>query len=505
MVISEVQQLEDTIEYMQERIAELEFQQEDEGWQRINSGESLVEFTKAYLDRIVARSRLYFLINPLINRAVSLQADYVFAQGVHIQATDKEVNEVVQDFLDDVGNQKELIGHQARLMKEQTLMLDGGIYLLLFTDKEVTGRVQVRSVLVDEIVDIITDPDDANQVWYYQREWYSRKSATENKRNVVLYPDINFDPGPRKPKTYQGMRIEWAAPIKCVKVGSLSKSRYGVPEVYSALEWAKAHKNFLTDWLTIVRAYARFAFKLTTVGGKNAVTAAKTRLNTTVGQAGQLTAETNPPPLAGSTFIRSNKDVDIEPIKTAGATTSAQDGREIRMMVAAALGIPDTFFGDVDVGNLATARTLDRPTELKYKSRQELWKEAFTEIINYVIFWAAYAKQGRLKNKIKLKIVDGKTVFDNSQENDAKRHIEVMFPPILEHSIIDRINAIANAVTLNGKQFAVDSPELVQLTMRLMLQALSVPDVDEIISKLTIGQTAPENNDNGRDARPTGI
>ena len=487
IVAERMQQLEDTVELFQERIAELEFAQEDRGWERL-SGDSTLEFSKGHLDKIVARSRLYYLHNPLINRAVSLQADYVFAQGVSIQATDTDINNVIQAFLDDVQNIREITGHQARLMKEQTLMHDGNVFLVLFTDQQNTGKVQIRSVLVDEIVDIITNPDDANEIWFYKRSWTS-KSVSEAGISSVLkiayYPDIYYLPRTtNKIRSFKDGPVLWDAPVYHVKVGGLPKSRYGVPEVFPALDWAQAHKNFLQDWVTIVRSYAQFAWKFTVPGGRNSIAASKTRLSTTVTAAGTGSAvERNAPSLPGSTFITNKDGATMEPFKTQGATTNAQDGREIRMMVAAALGIPDTFFGDVDVGNLATARTLDRPTELKYRSRQTMWQEVFKTIIEHVIKWAAIAPKGPLKGKLNF-TVDKQGVLTLSEENTSKKHIEIVFPPILEHSITDRIEAVANAVTLNGRKFAVDSPELAKLTIRLMLQALGQSDVDELIKKI---------------------
>jgi hypothetical protein len=480
-------QFEQTIELLEERIAELEFQKEDIGWTRL-TGETDIELARDHLMRVVARSRLFYLINPLVNRAVCLQADYVFAQGLNVQATDKKVNAVVQDFLDDPGNINEFIGHQARLMKEQTLMLDGNVFLVLFTNKSGNGKVKLRSILIDEIVDIITDPDDQNVVWFYKRQWHSRiNGQIGSETKTQYYPDINYNPITKTP-TYKGDTVSWDAPVYHIKVGALAKSRFGIPEVYSALDWAQAHRKMLEDWATIVRAYARFAFRMTTPGNAKSVTATKTRLGTTVTQNAPI--ETNAPPIPGSIFTTTKDGPTLDPIKTSGATTSAHDARELRLMVASALGMPDTFIsGDVDVGSMATAKTLDRPTELKFRSRQQTWTDVIKTIINYVIKWAFVAPQGPLSKRASFSVDDeGNLVIKGSRVDP---HIEVIFPPILEHSILDRINAVTEAVTLNGKTFAVDSPELQKLTIRMMLQALGLNDVDELVDH--IFKNVPEN------------
>ena len=119
-----ISQLEASNILFEERIAELEFAQEDWGWTRLG-GEAQYEFSRDHLRRMIARSRLFFLQNPLINRAVSLYTDYVWAQGVSIQATNDDVNAAVQEFMDDVSNQREFTSHNSRLLKEQTLIVDG--------------------------------------------------------------------------------------------------------------------------------------------------------------------------------------------------------------------------------------------------------------------------------------------------------------------------------------------------------------------------------------------
>jgi hypothetical protein len=61
-------------------------------------------------------------------------------------------------------------------------------------------------------------------------------------------------------------------------------------------------------------------------------------------------------------------------------------------MVAAATGMPEFFFGDANVGNHATAKTLDRPTELKFLDRQTLWADIHQDILQYVIDQSALAE-----------------------------------------------------------------------------------------------------------------
>jgi len=355
-----------------ERLAELELALEDKAWMRL-SGEGHTEFSRQALKIICWLSRSFYLKNPLITRGVDVQKHYVFGQGVTITAEDADVDEVVQDFLADAKNKAELTSHQSMLGKEVELAVDGNLFFVFFR-KRGNGRTRIRTIPVDEIEDIITNPEDAKDPWFYKRVWTSRKVALDSgeidqETKTVYYPDWRYVPKEQegsKPSKIGDHEVDWSTPVYHIRVGGMPSMRFGVPETYPALDWAKAYKNFLEDWSTIVRAHARFAWNVTAKGGKTGIAAAKAKLESTI--VSDDAAEANPPPTPGAAFI-AGEGANISPIRTAGATTSAEDGRRLLLMVTATFGFPETFFGDASVGTLATAKSLDRPTELKISSR----------------------------------------------------------------------------------------------------------------------------------------
>jgi len=445
------------IEYLKESLQALELALEDSGWVRLGM-EGEREFSREGLDRIVQIARYSYLKNPLINRGVEVQRLYVFGQGVNVRAADERVNELVQSFLS--ANKREF--RQSALgAKEVELQVSGNLFTAIFANVA-TGAVAVRGLPMEEIRDIICNPDDRTEPWYYLRAY----NDVRGRQHEVLLPDWQYDPAAKLKLFSLGGRtydVDWDTRVHHVKVGGFAHMRFGVPEVFSALDWSRAYKEFLEDWATIVRSYARFAWKRTVKGGKAGVAQAKARMGSSISSTSAY--DTNPPPAAGAMAILAEGN-DLTPIKTSGATTSAEDGRRMLLMVAAATGLPETFFGDASAGSLATAKSLDRPTELKFRDRQSLWEDWLDEIIQYAIERAMRSISGPLPMTL---------------PEDA-RHLDIDFPPILERDIDQTITAIVSAATLDGKSLAgtMDLPTV----SRLLLTALGEDDVDEILSAL---------------------
>jgi hypothetical protein len=477
-----------------ERLVDLELELEREGWiSLLEQGDT--EFSREGIRAINKLARLMYLKNPLIQRGVNVQAYYVFGQGVEIGAEDEELNAIIQAFMDDAKNQTELTSHTARVGKETELTLFGNLFFAFFVDSK-TGRVRVRTLPCAEIDDIITNPEDAKDPWWYKRTY--RTGAEEAlKTKTVYYKDWRYM-GSDKPTNTDGSPVDISpAVVYHLKVGGLPDMKFGVSEVYAAMDWAKAYKNFLEDWSTIVRAYARFAMQIT-VKTKAGMVRARSRLQTTIDA---NTGETNPPPTVGSMFISSGEGIGVQPIRTAGATTSADDARRLLLMVASTMGLPETFFGDVSVGTLATARSLDRPTELKFASRRTLWADAIRAISYFVAVKAVEA--GQVPGARVIDDEDGEPTLElapetdeNGEEVERNTAITVAFPPILEHDVQSAVEAIVKAATLGGSVQAgtIDQEDL----SRMLLTALNEENIEAVLEK-----TYPEDEDEEEEPSPS--
>ena len=189
--------------------------------------------------------------------------------------------------------------------------------------------------------------------------------------------------------------------------------------------------------MPVQRVLSRFALMVETKGGAGAIAAYNALLNTTFADGNLTQIERNPPPVTGAAHI-SGPGNTITPFKSAGATTAPEQARRLLLMVAAAEGLPETFFGDASTGSLATAVSLDRPTELKFREIQQRWTDIITSILIYVL-WVT-------------RRTPGSTLREAKTSAPVKPHqLIVKFPAVLEHDIQKMVQAITEVATLGAR------------------------------------------------------
>ena len=462
-------------ELLQERIVELELALDDVGYERIGDSNFDKQFTKVSIDKIAAMARVYWLKNPLIKRAVATQANYVFGQGMDVVAADEDVQTVVDAFMEDSKNRAELTGEQAMLTKETELQVTSNLFFTFFTDP-LNGATRVRTIPLSEITRIIYNPDDSKEPWYYYRQWQQPKEPGSQKYEMhqAMYPDINYMPKGGLPKHFNGIEVMALNPVYHVKTNCLSDMEYGVSEIYAAIDWAKAYKDFLEDWYTIVKSLSKFAWKATSKSGATGMTQAKQVLEGAI-NGGSNPANSDLPGQAAQVWMSSD-NFDLAPMPKSGATVAVDDGRRALLMVCAATGIYEHYFGDPSTGNLATAKAMEQPMLLMFQERQELWTDVFNTILGYVINQSALKPGGKLRGVMSFNDY-GESYVDMG---DTDRSVDVKFPPILQEDVNERIDAIVKSVTLSG-QTPANTIDLKTATTQ-MLTALG-EDTD-IVDKL---------------------
>jgi hypothetical protein len=473
------------VQQLNESVARLEQMLYTGDW-RMLSMQAQEEFSPAGIRKIIELARIMKVKNPIIKRGVEILRLYVFAQGVQVKANDERVGDVVTAFMTDTANRDAFTGHQALGEKEESLQSDGNLFLRFFVDGK-TGAVAVRTVDALEITEIVTNPNDTAEPWFYHRS-FSRVQLDGTTEQVnEYYPDIAFIPSKpsdraryeRELQKRKPGAVRWETPIKHVSVNRFGRGRFGVPEYYAAHDWALAYKSFLEQLAAVWQALARWSWKLTTSGGRQGVAAAKNKLHTTLTSG---SSDTNPPPVAGGAFV-SSPDVTMQPFRTAGATMAADDGRRLLLMATAVFGWPETFFGDASVGSLATAKSLDRPTELRVRDRQTLWENILRDVVEFVIACNVKAPNGVLTNDVAQFKYERDPVRDDllrrvvTFADDVDGGVTVQFPPIVETDVPALVDAVIDASTMKGTGGGVP----VETAVAQLVDLLGLPDAQQIM------------------------
>jgi hypothetical protein len=455
-------------------VLDLELGLEDRGWQRLIAT-SQYEFSRYGIQQLIRICRLYKIKHPLISRGIAVSSHYVWGRGFEVSSPDETANEILEKFWQDPRNACEL-APKALMEKEEARLTDGNLFWAFFSDPK-DGQTLIRSLDPCEIEEIVSNPDDAGEPWYYKRVWSQNvfnedtgeRGSPVLKQGWYIAMGHEVDSPPEKIGGIELMVNAQGTPIPLLhdKSGGLPKWQFGLPPIYPALDHARAYTKFLNNWCTITDALARFAWNVETEGGAPAIATFKQVLATTLGNDGGASIDGNPAPTTASSFITGpgNK---LTPIRTAGATTEPEQGRRVLLMVAAALGLPETFFGDASTGSLATAQSLDRPTELKFLEVQERWREWGKRISHYVLQNSKSAIKGKLREA------------DAKEEKD-EIIVDFKFPSVLEHDIPARINAIVEGMTLNGFQVSgIDE----KIGVGLIMQELGVEDVQAVLDEM---------------------
>lgn len=465
-----------------EAISDLELAAEDRGW-RTASMELDRELSRDGLNNITRNCSVMAIASPMIKRAILLRTGYVWGQGVTVSAragdsADQDVNAVVQAFWDDASNQVALTSSEAQESLERKLAVDGQVIFTLFPDP-LTGRVQIRTTPFGEITDKLTNPDDRDDVWFFYRSYttnvleqgYAGTIRKRRETRRVLHPALGYWPAVR-PKTIDGRPVVWDQPMLHVKVNS-ADGKWGIPDAYAALPWARAYEEFLTDWARLVKALSKFAWRLTGDKASKARRAAET-----------LAAAMPRPGLSASggeggvgQLAAGGPGVSLEAIPKSGATIDSDSGRPLAAMVAAGMGVSvvDLLADPGVTGARAVAETLNEPIVNEMTMRRNLWGSVFRTIVGYVIDQAVKAPRGPLRGTV---VRDARTGRETvTLAGEVERTVLVDWPDIDGVDPIKLVEAIV-AADGTGKMPPVE-------VARLLMTALEVEGVDELLEEMT--------------------
>ena len=410
-------------------------------WIRLGThGDMSSDYDAFEREDLIRRSRVYFDRDPMVHRSVRALTEYVFPDRWSITVKNAEKQKML-DLTTKSRRNRSLYSFAGQQKKSDQLLVDGELFFVFFVGPS-TRPVQIRRIDPIEIPTLVTNPNDAEDVWGYERHRRKQDGGIQK----LFYTDWDASDEGKAAMRRRGARSDAFVAHYPVNTVGLR----GRPFVTAGLDWAQTNRRFMEDRATLTRALATFAFKGTAKGGgTNTIDRLKAKLaseglsvDPTGGQA----------PTVGSTWLQT-ENLDLEQFSTnTGAGNANTDAYMFRLMVAAATGIPELFLsGSSADANLATASALIKPMENLMLSYQLSWMDIHRDIAEHVLEWQLAATD------------------DMTDDTD----IVVTAPPITTPELAK----LADALSKLAKEVpSIMQPEVIQRVLEEM-QVQNIPDV----------------------------
>jgi hypothetical protein len=363
-------------------------------WRNISRAlDSEVELTPDEHKEICHRAYSAWCRNPLAGQIVNVTTWFVMGKGIGVTANDPAVQEAVSHFWTDPENDMLMTQHYM----SNELQVYGEIFIRFFVNP-ISGELRIAMIDPSEIYDIVTSPDNIRIPIAYLREYSKPVSPSDRMAEFKVGSDLTT-------LADNVMReVIDADEILHVKVNSVSNHKRGISELYRVLPWLDAYDHWLQDRISLNRARGAFAFlrKVPTVPDR---------------ASGPFETDSSGryiPPKPGSILVV-HEGEDWQVLSPSiGSDDAREDGRAIKLMIAAGSGIFEHYFGDPSTGNLATARSMELPMVRKFEDRQRLFENVFMKIFQRVI---------------------DAGIIAGTIPPTVNRNIEINFPPIMPDDV----------------------------------------------------------------------
>ena len=421
--------------------ADLELALEDKGFIRLGGPARSGELEPASRQLIVERARLYWHRDPLCKQAVRLWTDYSVGDGLSFRTEKPAVQAVLEEFWKHKKNRR-ILRARGQRKSSTKLLVDGEVFFALFGDTPLIRRIDPL-----EITDIVSLPDDKESPVFYKRQFMTLAGAQRTLYYLDWsYADTEADDIPLL-KNEKGDVIKWKPNVFIYHLPFDDFAQRGNSLLGTVLDWCREHRRFMTSRVAITQALAKFALKLTLQGGASTLAAAKLQLKSTVDQD---TGETNPPPVAGATWLENKAATLTAMPRSTGGTEARNDSDLLKLMVSAGTNIMLHYFGDPSTGNLATSTSMELPMRKAFGAYRQLWIEFYEDLFGLVL----------------------------ARHDMADEKVDIDLPPILDSDIA----ALGQSLTaVKAAQPEIPSqPEMIQHT----LSAYRLNNVAEIVKRI---------------------
>ncbi|NLE76895.1 MAG: hypothetical protein GX605_09105 [Chloroflexi bacterium] len=275
--------------------------------------------------------------NPLAFRLVHLMVDHVLGEGVSWPLGDAALAAWLPSWWEHPLNALDL-----RIRGWLTeLVLTGDLFITLHPRAD--GLTVVRALPSTAVDEIKANPQDLDD------EWRFHQVGTADQPDGVWWTAA----------AHGGNALHFA-------INRPVGQARGQSDLATVLPWLRRYSAWLRDRAAINRAKAAFVYDVTVHGSEADV--ARRR------------AELAHPPPSGSVIIHNEAEEWRAVSSNVEAGEAQADGRALRLMIAAGMGVPLHFLSEGESATRSTAREMGEPTRRSFAERQRVFGRILQEV-----------------------------------------------------------------------------------------------------------------------------
>lgn len=389
---------------------------DDEYWSQVHGGAATLDTDWHQRQEDLDDALDAWRINPLARRIVALCTDYVVGSGIVLSSPLEWVDRFVAEFW--------TLNRISQRLYEwcDELTRSGELFLVMRTDG-VSGASFVRAVPAVWIDEVETDPEDyARELRYHERArvgemegrwWSAAAESSLEAEQVMLHYAIN-------------------RPVGCVR---------GESDLGPLLPWLRRYRDWLENRVRLNRYKTAFLWDVKISARPGAGdTLRKKQFRYKV------------PPEPGSIIVHGDDEEWNAVSPRIEAWDAKEDGKAIRLMVAAGAGIPLHFLAEGESATKATAVEMGDPTFRHYYRRQLAFGDMLKDLVTVALRRANARGRGRLHSDPKLTVkFPDITKRDNLQLAQSAALIARALESWARLGIVDRETALELATKFAGE------------------------------------------------------
>ena len=400
---------------------------DDKWWTQIDSSAGTLDRDWTELKESLDDALSAWRTNPLARRIVSLCTDYVVGSGIFLASGDSWV----QGFIDEFWKLNAMALRCCEWCDELTRA--GELFIVMRTD-EVSGQSFVRSIPAVRISSIETDPDDLERELSYTelkvnelagKKWASvHTGATQDQ--IMLHYTIN-------------------RPVGCVR---------GSGDLEPVLAWLKRYSDWLLNRARLNKFKTAFLWDVTVKGRPGRGDTVRKK---------RFKYKTAPEP--GSIIVHGEEETWQAVSPKIEAWDAKDDGKAMRLAVAAGAGIPLHFLSEGESATKATAAEMGGPTFRHYARRQLRFGAILVDLLRVAIRRANDRGRGKRRKDLRLG-----AIFPDITKADNK--------DMAQSGLL-----ICRALDVMGKYGWIDDETAVTLALKFAGELVDVKTVLERLKK----------------------